>query len=163
MYRCYSCDGLYTTRSGGNRITCDTCGKTFELGDDYRFKSEPYTIANWYDHITEIERKNIREIDLKADVTAKIRSKNGKVRKEHGRARLTFDEFTYESENVSVRYKTENMNAMLFTAGDHFEIYHNDEMYFLCPDEQPQQSARWAHAVDIMCALRKESQRTVKE
>ena len=43
--------------------------------------------------------------------------------------------------------------AIAFTSGDHFEIYYEDEMYYFCPDENPAQSTRWAHIVDIIKSM----------
>ena len=153
LYRCYACDSLYTTGTKGNTISCSKCGKSFTLGDDYRFTEEPYTIAAWYDHMTDVELKDIENIDLSAEVTTVIYSSTGKKRKERGFCRLTHDEFSYESPNVSFTYSMDKIQAMAFTSGDHFEIYYEDEMYYFCPDENPAQSARWAHIVDIIKSM----------
>lgn len=153
LYRCYACDSLYTTGTKGNTISCSKCGKSFTLGDDYRFTEEPYTIAAWYDHMTDVELKDIENIDLSAEVTTVIYSSTGKKRKERGFCRLTHDEFSYESPNVSFTYSMDKIQAMAFASGDHFEIYYEDEMYYFCPDENPAQSTRWAHIVDIIKSM----------
>ena len=150
LYRCFACDGLYTTSTKGNTITCSKCQKTFTLGEDYQFIEEPYTMASWYDHMTEVENKTIRDIELKADVTAVIYSNTGKKRRERGKCRLTYDGFTYESSNASFHYPLDKIQALAFTSGEEFETYHDDEMYFFYPDENPAQVARWAHIVDII-------------
>ncbi|MBR1796996.1 MAG: 1-acyl-sn-glycerol-3-phosphate acyltransferase [Clostridiales bacterium] len=153
LYRCYTCNGLYTTSSSGNTITCSSCGKTFTLGEDYRFTEEPYTIAAWYDRMTKIELESIKDIDLEADVIAVIHSNNGKKRKEEAHCRLTYNEFSYKSQRTSFTYSTNKLQAMLFTAGKMFETYHDDEQYYLHPVENPIQCARWAHVVDIIKSL----------
>jgi len=159
LYRCYACDSLYTTSTKGNTISCSKCGKTFTLGDDYRFTEEPYTIAAWYDHMTEVELRDIENIDISAEVTTIIYSNTGKKRKERGFCRMTYNEVSYKSQNVSFTYPMEKLNGIVFTSGEHFELYYEDEMYFFCPDENPVQSARWAHIVDIIKS-KKETERT---
>lgn len=159
LYRCYACDSLYTTSTKGNTISCSKCGKTFTLDEDYRFTEEPYTIAAWYDHMTEVELKDIDHLDLSADVNAVIYSNTGKKRKERGFCRLTNEGVTYESSNASFSTPMDKLLGIVFTSGEHFELYFNDEMYFLCPDKDPVQSARWAHIVDIIKS-RKETERT---
>lgn len=158
LYRCCSCDGLYTTSSKGNTITCSSCGKTFTLGEDYRFEEEPYTIASWYDHITMVEKGNIRDIDLKMDVTACIYSGTGKKRKERASCRLTYNEFIYESLSISFSYPVSKIQALPFTSGEHVEIYYGENMYYLCPDDNKAQCTRWAHIVDIIKTI-EESER----
>ena len=153
LYRCFSCDGLYTTSSKGNTITCSKCGKTFTLDEDYRFTEEPYTMASWYDHMTEVEKKTIRDIDLNADVTAVIYSNKGKKRKERGKCRLTFDGFTYESANENFYYPMDKLRGIPFNSGQEFELYHDDQMHYFYPDEKPVQVARWAHIVDIIKSM----------
>ena len=153
LYRCFSCDGLYTTSSKGNTITCSKCGKTFTLDEDYRFTEEPYTMASWYDHMTEVEKKTIRDIDLNADVTAVIYSNKGKKRKERGKCRLTYQGFSYESANENFYYPMDKLRGIPFNSGQEFELYHDDQMHYFYPDEKPAQVARWAHIVDIIKSM----------
>ena len=153
LYRCYACNGLYTTSSSGNTITCSSCGKKFTLGENYCFTEEPYTIADWYDRMTEIERERIREINLEADVIAVIHSNNGKKRQEKGHCSLTYNEFSYNSQSASFTYFTKKLQAILFTAGRMIETYHNNEQYYLHPVENPIECARWAHIVDIIKSM----------
>ena len=151
LYRCCKCDGLYTTASSGNNITCSKCGKTFTIGDDYKFTEEPRTICDWYDHIREVETKGIRDIDLEMDVTSVIYSSTGKKRKENGHCRLTYDGISYKSDNAEFTYKTgDKLKAMIFTSGKHIELYYNDEMYFMTPVTERRQNIRWALMVDII-------------
>lgn len=149
LYRCYACDGLYTTRGKGNTISCTSCGRTFTLDEHYRFIEEPYTIAAWYDHIEEYERKHIKDIDLTVDATAEIYPPKGKMT-ERAKCRLTYDSVTYESDRLKFEYPISKMQGILFTAGVHFELYHDDEQIYINPDTDPVQSVRWAHIVDII-------------
>lgn len=158
LYRCYSCDSLYTTSSKGNTITCSKCGSTFTLNEDYRFNEEPFTMAAWYDHMTEVEKRDLRNIELEADVTSVIFSTEGKKRRERGKCRLTYDEFSYVSENESFTYTTGQLKAMAFSSGQEFEMYHNDEMHYFYPDENKAQVARWAHIVDIIKSEQEQQQ-----
>jgi hypothetical protein len=103
--------------------------------------------------MTEVEKKAIRDIDLKADVTTVIYSNTGKKRRERGKCRLTYDGFTYESPNVSFHYPMDKIQGIPFQSGQEFELYNDDDLYYFYPDENPVQVARWAHIVDIIKTL----------
>lgn len=150
LYRCCACNGLYTTSSKGNTITCSSCGRSFTLNDDYEFEGEPHTIASWYDRMTSVELENIKDISLEMDVTTVIYSNRGKKRRERGKCRLTYDEFSYESSKISFSYGTDVLKGLAFTSGEHVEVYYEDEMYYMYPDNTPAQCTRWAHLVDII-------------
>lgn len=154
LYRCCSCDGLYTVSSRGNSLSCSQCGRTFTLNEDYRFNEEPYTIAAWYDHMTEVEMKKIKDIKLNADVNVVIYSNTGKKRKEKARCTLTFDGFSYESSRVSFTYPMDTIQGLVFKSGAEFEFYYEDEMYYCYPEKDPVQVARWAHIVDIIKTMK---------
>ena len=45
--------------------------------------------------------------------------------------------------------------ALAFSCAEEFELYHNDELHYFYPTEEPKQVARWALAVDLMAERRK--------
>lgn len=48
------------------------------------------------------------------------------------------------------------MPALAFSCGTEFEVYHNGNLYYFYPMENPQQTARWALLVDMFAERRKE-------
>ena len=78
--------------------------------------------------------------------------------RELGKCRLTYDEFSYVSENESFTYTTGQLKALAFSSGQEFEMYHNDEMHYFYPDENKAQVARWAHIVDIIKSEQEQQQ-----
>ena len=44
---------------------------------------------------------------------------------------------------------------MAFSCGLEFEVYYEGELYFFYPEQQPQQAARWALAVDLLTERRR--------
>ena len=61
--------------------------------------------------------------------------------------------FSYRSANMDFSIPTEKLPALAFSCGTEFELYHEGELCYFYPKENPLQTARWALLVDL---LRKE-------
>ena len=156
LYRCADCGALYSAKGRGNRLVCEKCGSIHTLDEHYRFTEPPCTIGAWYDLIREAEEKELDTLSLHAAVRTLIHGKDGgKNRKEKGECFLTPDAFTYRSQNIEFSIPTEKLPALAFSCGEEFELYHEGELYYFYPVEQPQQVARWALAVDLMSERRR--------
>lgn len=150
LYRCPDCNGLYTTRSFGNTITCTSCKASHTLDNRYRFKGVPGSIPEWYDRIKDAERKDIDCIALSAKVNTKIFSEDGGVKKEKGECFLDRDGFSYRSDSMEFSLGIDLLPAMAFSCAKEFELYHGKDLCYFYPEENPQQVARWALIVDIL-------------
>ena len=164
LYQCPDCKALYKMASKGNTLTCTACGKVHTLNDDYRFDEAPFTIGEWYDLIKEEEKKNIREVDLKAEVRTVVYGSGGNVkRRETGRCRLTFDRFTYESDTASHTIALKDLKGLPYSAGGEFETYIDGDLCYFYPVNDASQVARWGLVVDIINEILTEEQITVNE
>ena len=156
LYRCKDCGALYTTRGKGNSLICSVCGSVHTLNEQYRFDTEPYTIASWYEQILKAELAELDTLRLQTNVRTLIHGKDGgKSRNEKGVCTLTPTAFTYCSESVEFMIPTERMPALAFSCGEEFELYHDGELYYFYPEEEPRQVARWALTVDLLAERRR--------
>ena len=156
LYRCIDCGGLYTTVGKGNDLVCTACGARHSLDEHYHFNGEPSTIPGYYDGIKALEAKDLDNLDLHAKVRTKVFAESGKtIRKEYGECTLTPQGLRYRSDTVEFLVRMEDMPAMAFSCGTEFEVYHNTDLYYFYPVENPQQCARWALLVDMFAERRK--------
>lgn len=150
LYRCPDCNGLYTTRSFGNTITCTSCKASHTLDNRYRFKDAPWTVSEWYDRIKDAERKELDCTTLSAKVNTRIFSEDGGLRKEKGECVLNKDGFSYKSDSMEFSLGLDMLPALAFSCAKEFELYYGKDLCYFYPEENPQQVARWALIVDIL-------------
>ena len=155
LYRCADCGALYTVKGTGNDLVCSACGSRHSLDEHYRFTEVPGSIPGWYEQIREMEKAELDTLDLHAAVRTLIHGKGGgKSRRETGECKLTPESFSYQSDKTAFSIPTEKMNALAFSCGKEFELYHEGELYYFYPIEQRCQVARWALAVDLLTERR---------
>ncbi|MBR0040369.1 MAG: 1-acyl-sn-glycerol-3-phosphate acyltransferase [Oscillospiraceae bacterium] len=160
LYRCADCGALYTIMSEGNRLVCSACGTVHALDEQYRFTEAPFMIGAWYDRIREAEEKELDTLSLHCSVRTLIHGKDGgKNRKEKGECFLTPETFTYRSESGEFSIPTEKLPALAFSCATEFELYHDGELYYFYPETQPQQTARWGLAVDLLTERRRKNKK----
>ena len=156
LYRCIDCGGLYTTKGIGNDLICTACGSKHSIDENYHFTTEPSTISKYYDGIKALEAGDLDKLDLHAKVRTKVFAENGKViRKEIGECTLTPEGLGYKSDTSEFLVRMEDMPALAFSCGTEFEVYHNSDLYYFYPVENPQQTARWALLVDMFAERRR--------
>ncbi len=155
LYRCIDCGALYRTEGAGNDFLCRACGSRRRLDDRYRFMEAPGTIPGYYDAIRRMELQELDSLSLRADVRTKIFGKDGgPIRWEQGECALDARSFRYRSDTGSFEIPAEDLPALAFSCGEEFELYHNDELHYFYPLEEPLQVARWGLAVDLMAERR---------
>ena len=151
LYRCAFCGELYSTRSDGNDLYCTSCGKRLTLGQDYRFDGEPFTIPAYYERIAEMERSELGSIRFETEVRTLIFSEKGRYkRRDRGVCTLTREGLSYRSAKTEFTVAADMLPALPFSCNEEFEVYHDDELYYFYPVNEPRQVARWALAVDLM-------------
>ena len=151
LYRCADCGALYQTEGIGNELICHACGSRHRLDEHYHFTDVPHTIPAWYDAIRRMETAELELLSLRADVKTKIfGADGGPVRWEKGICTLDTKAFRYCSENEDFTIPVEKLPALAFSCGTEFELYHENELHYFYPLEEPKQVARWALAVDLM-------------
>ena len=162
LYRCADCGALYRTRGKGNELICLACGSRHRLDEHYRFTDTPGSIPDYYEAIRRMEAKELDELSLRAEVRTKIFGANGgPIRWERGECTLNTRAFRYRSPTEDFQIPVEKLPALAFSCGEEFELYHENELHYFYPAEEPKQVARWALAVDLMAERRRaQSQET---
>ena len=159
LYRCAFCGALYTTKGEGNDFTCSACGRTLHFDESYHFTDDPFTIGEYYARIAELEKRELPELSLRAEVDTVIYSEKGRFRtKEKGVCTLTPEGFAYSSENNSFSVGFDLLPALPFSCSKEFETYHDEKLFYFYPTENRIQVARWALIVDIIKELADEKQ-----
>lgn len=147
LCRCPQCRGDFTLRTQGRTITCEKCGFTRDVDTRYAF-TEPVPFENfskWYDwQIVEMEKEITENPDyaLVSNVTLKHSSKDGKkMLREAGEGVCRLDKtgLTYEGtedgENVVKHFALADIYRLLFGAGENFEIYEGNEIWYFVPED----------------------------
>ena len=164
LYRCADCGALYQTEGVGNELRCRACGGLRRLDERYRFTDAPGTIGGYYDAIRRMEARELDGLSLRAAVRTKIfGADGGPVRRETGECTLDAKAFRYRSGTRDFTIPTEKLPALAFSCGEEFELYHEGELHYFYPTEEPRQVARWALAVDLMAERRRAGKQTEGE
>ena len=151
LYRCADCGKLYTTRSRGADICCISCGSIHHLNENYLFDDEIKSIPVYYNRIKEMEKRELKNTLLSAQVKVKITSDTKPyVKKERGICTLSKDVFTYRSKSGGFTKKSEEIMALSFYTEKSFKLYHKQCEYAFFPEQNKQQIVRWAVIVDII-------------
>ena len=164
LYRCIDCGSLYTTKGEGDDFFCTACGRRYHLNEKYRFDEdidgEPGTISRYYSMIKKAEIAEYPDLCLRSRVRTTIYDKNVKKKaKEQGECTFTPEGFSYSSGSVQFTIPAEKMLAIPFSCGSEFETYHENELYYFYPVENPMQTARWGLISDIMKEMHDENEK----
>ena len=159
LYRCPNCHKEYTIETKGNNVKCNHCGFSLDIQEDYWFNENELGIRNihdWYKYMVNYENENTIKNNetLTCEVTVKklhLTDKKLDIIGE-GVCRMNNDSFDFkgifngESEEFSI--PTIDIKGLAFTAGEEFEFYRNDRLYYFYPKQNPQQCTKWALIVD---------------
>ena len=169
LYRCPNCHNEYTIEAQGNNVKCNHCGFSLDIQEDYWFNENELGIRNihdWYQYMVNYENENTiknNEI-LTCEVTVKklhLTNKKLDIIGE-GVCHMNNDNFDFkgifngESEEFSI--PTLDLKGLAFTAGEEFEFYRNDRLYYFYPKQNPQQCTKWALIVDELVKAGEENE-----
>ena len=147
LCRCPHCNGEYTMQTKGRKITCEKCGFSREVDGRYAFtEAVPFeNFGQWYDwQSAEMEKEILSDPDfaLTANVTLKHSSKDGKTAlREVGKGVCRLDKtgLVYEGEEdgeqIVKKFPLTEIYRILFGAGEDFEIYEGNEIWFFVPED----------------------------
>jgi len=148
LTRCPKCKQKYTIFTKRRDVFCEKCGKLATINNRYLFDTDaPFeNFADWYEWQTDLIRDQMSknpDFSLSAEVELKMRSDDGKKMLQHaGRGEVIFDSsgLTYRGikhgEHVEIHFPIQNIYRILFGAGEDFEIYVGQEIYYFVPDEK---------------------------
>ena len=143
---CPDCNAKYSMTTKGNAITCEKCGVTRTMNDRYGFIEPPFdNLLSWYEYQSAEMEKQMREnpdFSLTQKVKLMHSSKTGKKMIRHagdGVCVLDKTGLTYRGTDDGVEvekvFPLSDIYRILFGAGEDFEIYDGEEIYYFIPEE----------------------------
>ena len=169
LSRCPACGARYAMGTKGKKVYCEKCGFAREVDSRYAFiEPAPFeNFAKWYDWQVEEMKKEMQDnpdFALVENVTLKHSSKDGKkMLRVAGQGVCRFDctGLTYEGEEDGVQitkhFPLRDIYRILFGAGEDFEIYEGNEIWFFVP-ENPRCCVDWYIASGLLKELYEEKQ-----
>lgn len=144
---CPKCKNKYSFSTSNNEIVCDECGLKVAVDDRYQLHGVEFkNIAEWYDWQVDEIRKEIQNNDeycLESKVELRHLSKDGKSCTRHsgyGICRFTRDGLRYigtqDGHEIDKIFGIDSIYRVLFGAGEDFEIYENNELYYFVPENK---------------------------
>lgn len=161
LYLCPHCKSKYQLKTDKLKIFCPECGFERSLDSRYSFTvAEPFTnFAQWYEYQkAEMEKEILAAPNwtLESEVTLKHHSLDGrKMLREagHGVCRLDKTGLTYCGEEdgkfIEKHFPLKEFYRLLFGAGEDFEIYEGEEIYFFVP-ENKRSCVAWYIASELL-------------
>ena len=148
LTKCPKCKDKYTISTKGCDIFCKNCGNIATIDERYSFiNSTPFkNFAEWYDwqkeELTEEINSNPNFV-LTAPTELKLRSLDGKTMLRsagHGVSKLDRNGLSYtgtkDGESFEIHFPLKDIYRLLFGAGEDFEIYVGQEIYYFVPRER---------------------------
>lgn len=169
LYHCPKCHEEFKLSTKGNTITCDHCGFSVSLLKDYSFSENEFNFENihdWYKFITDYEIENTIKTNktIETDVIIKALSlESPKLDKVgFGVCTLNNDKFTFkgmvDNSELDFAINTADIKGLAFSAGEEFELYNGNILYYFYPVNNKAQCAKWALIVDEVVKLSEQNE-----
>lgn len=161
LFRCSACGAEFKGETEKNRLRCTACGH--ELVFDHNYLADGKTISDLHAELMEY-LKTLKDYHFEEKVTIHRFDKRRGVMTQRGEGVCRFDEsgIVYEGteDGKEVRYEKtpEELQALIYTEGKHFQFYVDKELRFFYPEDRSI-CAKWSMLWDI---LRARSDRSAK-
>ncbi len=148
LSRCPKCQSKFTITTKKRDVFCEKCGKMAELDDRYSFVgSTPFAnFADWYLWQSEKLKEEILEdpeYAISSEVELRLPPFDGKSYTRaagRGIARLDREGLSYvgrlDGEAVELKFPISDIYRLLFGAGENFEIYVGQKIYYFVPTDR---------------------------
>lgn len=157
---CPECGAQHQLRTEKRKIYCEKCGFTRELNERYGFNEPPFdNILSWYEYQKAEREKEIRnnpDFALTAKVKLRHASKDGKTMLRdagEGVCILNKEGLRYvgteDGENIDKLFPLADLYRVLFGAGEDFEVYAGEEIYFFVP-ENTRECVAWYYTSEAL-------------
>ena len=147
-------------QAAGDSISC-TCGMHATLDQHYRLHGVPFhTVLQWYDW--QAAAMDLQNDVLEADAIIGAVNEQGDMDEQAGQAHVRMDreQFTLSGtvfgQPISVNRRTADIVAFPTTVGRHFDIYHNNKLYYIFPQPDTRISVKWVAYMDRLVAEEKQ-------
>ena len=155
IFKCPECDREGGISASGEHITC-SCGARVRLLFDYRLEGSRFsTLGEWFLW----QRDGIdTDIPLHAHVRVGTPDELGNMNEAAGegevtlsREALTFSG-TVNGEALSFEISADTLGGIPITVAKHFDVYHNNRLYYFYPLPDTRISVKWVAFYDKLLA-----------
>ncbi len=157
---CPICGEKYTLSTKNRDIYCKNCGHITSLDDRYQFTGE-FRFAHfgqWYDwQVRQLEEQILGDPDycLESQVELRLPGEGDSLTRHAGTGVCRLDRSglqytgTKDGEDCQLYFPMENIYRLLFGAGENFELYRFQEIYYFRPEVR-QSAVEWYMASRIL-------------
>ena len=152
LYKCPQCLSEFETVSDEHTITCRSCGFTAELDEKYRLRGGPFERINdwffWQEETVDLDTP------LETDCLLSTIGDKGNMDTTAGRGHITMDREnihfvgTCRGEPLEFTEPTSVIKAFPASVGNHFDIYHKKQLYYIIPQPDPRTVIKWVIYLD---------------
>ena len=152
LYKCPQCLSEFETVSDEHTITCRSCGFTAELDEKYRLRGGPFERINdwffWQEETVDLDTP------LETDCLLGTIGDKGNMDTTAGRGHITMDrdnihfDGTCWGQPLEFTEPTSVIKAFPASVGNHFDIYHKKQLYYIIPQPDPRAVIKWVIYLD---------------
>lgn len=146
LFRCPECGGELTLTTTADGIHC-TCGASVRLLPDYRLLGSRFsTLGEWF-----LWQKEVLDTSrpLSADVIVGTPDEAGYMNEQAGEGHVTFTREaitfsgTVNGEPCAFTLPTDKVGGIPITVARHFDVYHNNRLYYFYPQPDERLAVKW--------------------
>ena len=152
LYKCPECLSEFETVSDDHSITCLRCGFSSRLDEKYRLNGGPFErINDWF-----FWQENLIDLDtpLETDCLVGTTDSDGYMDMKAGQGHITMDRenirFTGTccGEPLEFTESTSVIKGFPASVGNHFDIYHKKQLYYIKPQPDSRMTIKWVAYLD---------------
>lgn len=152
LYKCPECLSEFETVSDDHSITCRRCGFSARLDEKYRLNGGPFErINDWF-----FWQESLIDLDtpLETDCLVGTTDSDGYMDMKAGQGHITMDREnirftgTCYGEPLEFTESTSVIKGFPASVGNHIDIYHNKQLYYIKPQPDSRMTIKWVAYLD---------------
>ena len=152
LYKCPECLSEFETMSDDQSITCRKCGFSARLDEKYRLTGGPFEkINDWF-----FWQESLIDLDTPLETNCLIGTTDadGYMDRNAGSGHITINRDnihfagTCYGEHLEFTESTSVIKGFPASVGNHFDIYHKKQLYYIIPQPDPRVSIKWVAYLD---------------
>lgn len=152
LYKCPECLSEFETVSDDHSITCRRCGFSASLDERYHLSGGPFEhINDWF-----FWQESLIDLDtpLETDCLLGTTDAHGYMNRNAGKGHITIDREnihftgTCWGEPLEFTESTSIVKGFPASVGNHFDIYHKKQLYYIMPQPDSRMTIKWVIFLD---------------
>lgn len=159
LFKCPKCLKEDSITTEGNHIRC-SCGLDVTLDSKYRLHGAPFSRINeWFEW--QQASMDVENGHLHSKVRLGCCDKSGFMDPNAGEGEIYIDKNIFRlsgithGEAIDFSVSTEKIGAFPISPNDHFDIYHNGQLYYIYPQPDPKIAIKWVCFLDSFNAKKR--------